>query len=223
MTNLTDNLMIVVPFIASEDDYDGIAANLGSLIGLMQREGLAGTPDPHRRNHFEAFENEVFAINPYYWGDCDCGFDEREAAWCENNPHTGDCYQLRVREQQIAAGWTTAGEGMPMEAPKGMSYDVREKILQEIRHTLCDELGLPRFGCAVHCTCDRMESYEKFKSQGLHLSTCGYERPNFIHKSSGSRIDWYKSVGHDLKVHFAKNYAPEDVFADCVRSVVTAK
>ena len=56
--------------------------------------------------YFDPFENDVFAVSPYYWGDCTCGFyDDLEAweathpnaseeeydRWCKENGHADDC------------------------------------------------------------------------------------------------------------------------------------
>lgn len=35
-------------------------------------------------------ENDVFAMRRYYWGDCDCGFEEREIAFDDTNPSEED-------------------------------------------------------------------------------------------------------------------------------------
>lgn len=40
----------------------------------------------NNRTYGEVFENEVFAIFPYYWGDCTCG-DERN--------HKADCFIVK--------------------------------------------------------------------------------------------------------------------------------
>jgi hypothetical protein len=37
------------------------------------------------------FENDAFAIFPYWWGDCACGYDEKECEWDQQNDHKEDC------------------------------------------------------------------------------------------------------------------------------------
>jgi hypothetical protein len=37
---------------------------------------------PNNRTYGEVFENEVFAIFPYYWGDCTCGDEQNHKADC---------------------------------------------------------------------------------------------------------------------------------------------
>jgi len=66
------------------------------------------------RDYGEEFENEVFSVFPYYWGDCTCGYEERweekEAAWSKQNQHAPDCYQTelteRTQEYDAASGYT---------------------------------------------------------------------------------------------------------------------
>jgi len=41
-----------------------------------------------------AFENDTFAVMPYYWGDCTCGYDDRENEWCKKNDHQPECYYV---------------------------------------------------------------------------------------------------------------------------------
>ncbi len=37
---------------------------------------------PNNRMYGEAFENEIFAIFPYYWGDCTCGDEQNHKPDC---------------------------------------------------------------------------------------------------------------------------------------------
>ena len=41
------------------------------------------------REYGVAFENEVFSVTPYYWGDCTCGMEEKD------KPCTDDCMYNR--------------------------------------------------------------------------------------------------------------------------------
>ena len=61
---------------------------------------------------------------------------------------------------------------------------------------LCKEFGLGKLGCAVHCTCDMQERYEKWLvkigySNG-HKDSCLLVRPNFWYKPEDFTIMWYK-------------------------------
>ena len=52
------------------------------------------------------FENEVFSTFPYYWGDCTCGYDKREAKWSERNKHRENCYQTAL--DLLRGAWLNA-------------------------------------------------------------------------------------------------------------------
>jgi len=45
-------------------------------------------------SYFPYFENDVFEIFPYYWGDCTCGYQEKEDEWCEEHKHAEQCYVI---------------------------------------------------------------------------------------------------------------------------------
>lgn len=47
-------------------------------------------------------DTPVFSMRPYYWGDCDCGADDRSEAWWAAHPHADDCYQSELRRRMDA-------------------------------------------------------------------------------------------------------------------------
>lgn len=51
------------------------------------------TEDEWTRSYGPEFESNVFEVHPYYWGDCSCGYAEKETAWSETNTHRAECYQ----------------------------------------------------------------------------------------------------------------------------------
>lgn len=54
----------------------------------MRIIGVAfGAPDEWSSKYGTNFENDVFAMRTFYWGDCDCGWSNAEDAWCEANPY----------------------------------------------------------------------------------------------------------------------------------------
>lgn len=131
------------------------------------------------------FENKVFMINRYYWGDCTCGFENKEF----KEKHHKDCYQSLVKSEIIKKlnGFRTSE----------LSYNTTSKIEDSVRKKICKQMKLSYpGGCAVHCTCDYHERYKSWlKDIGYPngcLDTCLLRKPNFLHKPSGFRIEWYK-------------------------------
>ena len=223
---------------------------------LLERMGFDGYG--HKDDHPEwAFENEVFRIQPYYWGDCECGYDERESAWCAANKHRPDCYQSEVdahkdawdaehgfkeierrafgKDDSFFGGFDVERDepipgvmacvmrprtGEAMEAWR-KAYSRRDRAQDKARKEMCQKHGLSYpSGCAVHCTCDYRDRWQAWSSQNDHEPTCSLVTPNFLHKPSGFRLDWYK---YPLRDSYSN--APltrelmRSMFRDCAESL----
>jgi len=140
----------------------------------------------------ENFENKTFAILPYWWGDCTCGFDE---AANFQGKHGFECYQTKLDEERVKAGWHYGKYGF-LGRPEGLSYTECAKIEDTIYKKLTKKFGLSRYGCAVHCTCDYEDRYLAYiKTIGYadgHKSDCKLVLPNFCYKPTDFQIQWYK-------------------------------
>jgi hypothetical protein len=75
----------------------------------MEQMGFDGYGYHDKSDERGIFDNEVFRIQPYYWGDCECDFDAKEDAWSKANSHSADCYQTerrgRLRVWEIDNGY----------------------------------------------------------------------------------------------------------------------
>jgi len=69
----------------------------------------------------------------------------------------------------------------------------RHKFQDRLRERLCREhrLSYPD-GCAVHCDCGRDAEASAFAEANPHTPICRLIQPNFLHKPSGFRVNWYK-------------------------------
>jgi hypothetical protein len=154
------------------------------------------------------YENEVFAIRSYYWGDCTCGFEEKDWKWSEDNKHKPHCYQTDYNNlpEDVRSAW-------------GKDKAKHDRAIKEIclRHGIEWNGGL---GCAVHCTCGYQDDYQKFREENDHDKNCPIVLPNFEHKPSGYWLKWYKYPLRD-------SYASKEIglkefrkiIDDCIRSV----
>lgn len=127
------------------------------------------------------YENAVFAMRPFCWADCDCGYEKREADWYDANPHAPDCYYPAV-------------QAIPYSIPK----EARDRRIQ----ALCEQHGIPwrgGWGCMVHCTCGQRERAEAWEAANGHAADCCIQVPNFLHKPSGLEVRWYKYIGRDME------------------------
>lgn len=159
----------------------------------MEECGFDGYGHHDKSDDNGVFENEIFRVQPYYWGDCQCGFDERDYEWSKTHHHAEDCYQSELKREKIAAGGTPHGEWGRIERPKSLSYDQWNKVERCIYNKLCAKHGLdPKYGCAVHCTCTHDADYQAWREVNDHAHDCPIVTPNFTHKPSGFTLQWYK-------------------------------
>lgn len=123
---MADEIQIIIPKGADmSDGLDHALVSLTEAVSQIDEElvahGLLG-------GHFgygARYENDVFVMRPFYWGDCDCGADERSEAWHEANPHASNCWQAerdrRWNAYDERIGWDEIkkaafpGGGGPME------------------------------------------------------------------------------------------------------------
>lgn len=118
------------------------------------------------------YSNDVFEMHPYWWGDCQCGYDWRAAKWEDQHPHADTCYQAELERRG--------------------GYDAAEQLARE--------WGLTRYGCAVHCTCEQEAVWSAWSAENDHDAECGVVRPNFLHKASGFEVRWYKYIGRSMEL-----------------------
>jgi len=135
------------------------------------------------------YENDVFEMHPFWWGDCQCGHEDREMEWENTHPHAESCYQSELRRR----GYLNH-PGYPDYDPNLPEGD------SDLPQRLAAEWGLSRYGCAVHCTCGRDKQYAAWEKENPHPAHCPEVRPNFRHKASGAEVRWYKWIGRDTEV-----------------------
>lgn len=202
------------------------------------------------------WENDVFVMRPYYWGECDCGGDERERVYGDTHPHSIDCYQSdlarMIEEHDRDSGYAEIERkafgddvfslfgGMDVETESPMpgvvimmatpredfamdawrkASNARDKAKDRFYKLLCTEHKLPYpSGCAVHCTCGRDAAWGEWMKTNGHTEACSLFLPNFVHKPSGLRVEWYKYIGRGMEVE----NMPKDiraVFRECIESL----
>lgn len=176
--------------------------------GLYDLSELLGRRNPEAQSHGflggeygygQEFDNETFAMFPYWWGDCTCGFEQREHDWCAVTAHDPDCYQSELERR--------------MEAAERLSP-------LDLAPVLAREWGLPEFGSAVHCTCGYQKAWEAWRSENDHDPACPIVRPNFEHKPSGLRVHWYKYIGRSMTTNRPISFEEwRAIVRECERSV----
>lgn len=133
------------------------------------------------------FQNDVFEMHPYWWGDCTCGFGEKESAWSDAHDHAPTCYQTDVNA---------------ICYPKGRDSEYDRSPTDAEYRSLCKKHGLPwngGSGCAVHCTCTYDAEWSAWRSANDHAPDCKEVIPNF--RCGDIEIRWYKYIGRGMSVN----------------------
>lgn len=208
---------------------------------LMQAMGFDGYGFHDRADDRGVFENEVFWMRPYYWGDCACGHEQRACEWSAENPHLPDCYTTKVndgrlngRRAQIEAAikereshqWESRRyreAHREVERLCALEDKERDKVLK----ALCAEHGIPwnkGYSCMVHCTCGHDKAWKSWAAENTHSKDCPITHPNFWHKPSGFRLDWYK---YPLRDSYSNQPLTAELmrkmFAECAGSLNTMR
>lgn len=230
-------LTVVLPERSDDDISDSLRDLTAAIARAVPDEnygfGLGG------ENGYGAnFENDVFAMRRFYWGECDCGWKELESDWSEKHKHADDCYFV-VSRQMIDASplqaeretaliergkhsWGSPGERKAQSRVDDVCAQFRD-YEQHVYRSLCDKHGIPwnnGWGCAVHCSCDHDRQWKAFLvDHSGHKETCSLELPNFHHKASGSRIKWYKWIGRDNEVEMPEGVDFRAIIAECIASL----
>lgn len=148
----------------------------------------------------------LFEANAYFWGICEdsCGFEAREEAWCEANPHAPECFATR-RSAFLDA----------LEAER-VPYGDRRAREEE---WLASE-GVPVRGWRARCDCGRDERLAGWLTGNGHDPRCGVVLPNFRHEPSGLEVRQYKHLGRDTSTNMELD---DETFTaiveECIRRV----
>lgn len=147
---MTEEIIIILP-PAAESEIDIDLVNLTQLIcekhNLEGGYGLGG-----KYGYGADFKNEVFCMWPYYWGECTCGYGEREEAHQAaiqatktkydqveaflSDGHEDDCPTIRPNfehfESGLAIDWYK-WIGRSTELNREVSAEEWRKIIAECR------------------------------------------------------------------------------------------
>jgi len=206
----------------------------------------AADRDNSWREYGIEFENKTFSVFPYYWGECTCGYEQKEYKWNEKNNHEDHCYQtalkteqndwlvqnpeptaelLKVKKKKIEHRITMisiSGADKSSQKSEWLKwFHRREKKWEKIYTKLCAEYKLDRkFGCAVHCTCNYTQRWDRFRAENNHDENCPIVKPNFLFKPTGFKIQWYK---YPLRDSYMNINIPLGVFRkiidECIASL----
>lgn len=162
----------------------------------------------------QEYVNDVFEMHPFWWGDCTCGFDKKEALWEDEHGHAKDCYQTILHES-CYVDWGASFDRKPGHGWKECTCE----------QDLCAEMGLTYpDGAAIHCTCTYDADYREWAKEVQHADDCFFTRPNFRHFKSGLEVWWYKYIGRSMESKNDVTYLEWlDILKECMLSVKEAE
>lgn len=202
---MTDELEIVLPERANETDplEFGLLA-LTEAISKIDEAAVAHGVLGGEFGYGAKWENEVFEMRPFYWGDCDCRADERSEVWHKANPHADDCFQTelhrRFAEYDEQSGWN-ALEAAGRD-PGMMEARTEKTPFGTIHMTLRTEAGEQhhRLWSAA---------YDKKNKTHAKLTSQLYDE----YKLPRSRYQWHCTCGVDERA--AEYFKTESHYAEC--------
>jgi hypothetical protein len=235
----TMNQIILPQRADKKNELDFLLISLVEAINRINPEVVAHGILGGEHGYGADYENDVFVMRPYvYDAECSCGFNERAEAWHEAHPHSPKCYSTEVNsidfydheyqrnrneaiDRRNALPWLSKEVN---EIQKEVIYwdDKHREWKESVLKDLCKKHNIPwndGYGCMIHCDCGKALLEEKYFRENDHLSECELCLPNFLHKKSGYRVEWYKWIGRDMKVFNPQNVNISDIFAECEESL----
>lgn len=165
----------------------------------------------------KSFENDVFWIMPYYWGECTCGWDEIDNGQerLERLKHRPECVRWRI--------WRL----------ERRHRNDHKRFLKALK-MLYRRRGWPTegddwwHGCLLACDCDYRERRkqilceyaQEFGHEG-HKPDCLLVINNFHYKPTGFGIQWYKYPLRDA--YMSQEISLEEfckIIDHCLESIV---
>lgn len=191
---------IVLPPVSNDEISNGLRHLSGVLGGIHpenQSYGLLGGEDGYGNE----YENDIFLMFPFYWGDCLCGHDSAVWEWEELNRHSDTCWTSTYHRITKEKGYLTSSK-MPLEKWKALGWWKDDT-----------------WGIAVACTCGHSELWQTWQTTHDHDWGCPTIRPNFLYKPSGFRVDWYKYIGRGMEHEEISPVEWAKVLTDCLGSL----
>ncbi len=128
------------------------------------------------------YEDDTILIHPDYMdSECSCGQSQLQEHWYRNHPHALDCYYNVVPPI--------------IERTKERNKNIKYR-------EMCRVYKIPwnkGWGCACHCSCGVSKEAKEWITKHPHADRCKLELPNFWHKPTGIKVNWYKYIGREMK------------------------
>lgn len=174
-------------------------------------DAYAPERDNSWREYGVEFENDTFSVMPYYWGECECGYDEKEAEWLDSHEHAPDCYARELEKIDIGVC---------------IDKEIFGKFLEEKLKPLYERYGWDTsgedwwHGYVCRCSCDYEKQWEEFVENNGHEPFCRLVRLNFHYKPLDFQIQWYKYPLRDSYMNQPLTLEQfREIIDDCIKSL----
>lgn len=166
------------------------------------------------------YEDDTILIRPDYMdAECDCGRSaEYEKAGIEckrtcywraahrasdkaRKPHRKRIDAL-LRQRDKFPPFDKRAE--PIQAKINAESDKERRAQDAVLKALCKKYCIPwnkGWGCLAHCSCGAEEANKKWWAEHPHAERCPVVLPNFWHKPTGFKLEWYKYIGRDMEIN----------------------
>lgn len=143
----------------------------------------------------ENFDNEIFSMMPYYWGDCTCGCDcpiHKKA--CDKETKWSQWVEDRI---EFACGKADKNGFAQIDISKFPKFEKKNP--------------------APKCTCG---AEKEWVVGDKHKSDCLLMRPNFHYKPTSFQIQWYKYPFRDSYMNEALELDDfRKIIKECIASL----
>jgi len=182
--------MIEVVFPAGSfgaDEYDTeLDAMLREIAVAFAEEGEWA--EKYGTNH----QGKAFSMNRYWWGECECGFADRNNEWWRIHSHDEACFYWKGLE--FDEKW---GDACWLDDPRHGEYEVE-------RDEFLAGHGVSEYGWRGHCDCGLYDEYDEWRKVHNCNPNCPVVRPNFHwfgdDEIAEVEVRWYKFQGRDVEV-----------------------
>lgn len=204
MHKQVEELHIIVPSISDDAVSEGLyklSEALGKLRPDNQHHGCLGG----EWGYGQDFENDVFQMFPFYWGECTCGYDRKAEYFYSHTHHSEQCYQKELAKIEKKVSWFR-----------------NEKKHDKLVKKLCKKFGIAwnsGKGSAVHCTCNYEKKASKWENENFHKKGCPTIRPNFVYKPTGFEVRWYKYIGRSQEFNKISKKEWAKIMKECLNSL----
>ncbi len=184
---------------------EALLDHLGNEIQRVVRNVTQKPYEPPTGNVGGFYINDTFAMRSYYWGECVCGFEQRDWAWSEAHEHAAACWQHK---------WKQVNE--EFKDKRRWEEPWRSRELARAK-----ELGWPfdrTDGIAVYCDCGYDRDYAEWRITNDHAPDCPTILPNF--RCGDFEVSWYKYLGRGMSMNRAVSEAESvQILTRCLESV----